>query len=244
VVIPALNEAGNLPFVLPLIPTWVHEVILVDGRSTDGTRELARELYPSIRVIMQEGVGKGLALRSGLAAATGQIIVTLDADGSTDPGELPAFVAALLGGADFVKGSRFLRGGKTEDMPLYRRLGNSFFVAAVRLLFGGAFTDLCYGYNGFWARVVPRLGLDCDGFEVETLMNVRALRAGLTVVEVPSFEHRRVCGAGRLRTIPDGWRVLRTILREAFRRPPDAACGPDLDVEPVVPQTQGASTAG
>jgi glycosyltransferase involved in cell wall biosynthesis len=244
VVIPALNEAGNLPLVLPLVPTWVHEVILVDGRSTDGTRERARELYPTIRVITQEGVGKGAALRSGFAAATGEIIVTLDADGSTDPGELPGFVAALLGGADFVKGSRFLGGGKTEDMPLYRRLGNSMFVAGVRLLFGGSYTDLCYGYNGFWARVVPLLALDCDGFEVETLMNVRALRAGLSVVEVPSFEHRRVCGQGRLRTIPDGWRVLKTILREAFRPPRDAARGPDLEVEPVVPQTQGASTAG
>jgi glycosyltransferase involved in cell wall biosynthesis len=219
VVIPALNEAENLAFVLPRIPNWVDEVVLVDGHSTDGTQQVARELYPSIRLITQEGTGKGDALRSGFAAASGEIVAMLDADGSTDPGELASFVEVLADGADFAKGSRFLDGGGTEDMPRYRQIGNWCFVAAVRVLFGGNYTDLCYGYNAFWARVLPLLDLDCDGFEVETVMNIRALRADLSIVEVPSFEHRRVYGTGRLRTIPDGWRVLKTILREAFSRP-------------------------
>ena len=143
----------------------------------------------------------------------------LDADGSTDPREIPAFVRALTDGADFAKGSRFMQGGGTADMPLHRKLGNWRFVAMVRLLFGGRYTDLCYGYNAFWSRVVPILELDGDGFEIETMMNVRALRAGLEVAEVPSFEHARVYGVGRLRTIPDGWRVLKTIFRERFRSP-------------------------
>ena len=214
VVIPALNEAENLPHVLPRIPNWVHEVILVDGHSTDNTVEIARQLWPDIRIIPQEGKGKGAALRSGFAAATGDIIVMLDADGSTDPAELPVYCAALRAGADFAKGSRFLQGGGTTDMPFYRRLGNWVFVLLVRLLFGGRYSDLCYGYNAFWRRVLPLLNLDADGFEIETMMNVRALRAGLKVVEVPSFEAERVHGVGRLRTIPDGWRVLKTIFRE------------------------------
>src|SRR5690242_3841803 len=83
VVIPALNEAENLPHVLPRIPAWVHEVILVDGHSTDATVAVARELRRDIRVIRQQGHGKGAALRSGFAAARGDIIVMLDADGST-----------------------------------------------------------------------------------------------------------------------------------------------------------------
>ena len=218
VVIPALNEAENLPHVLPRIPRWVAEVLLVDGHSTDETVAVARQLWPEIRVITQEGQGKGAALRSGFAAATGDIIVMLDADGSTDPAEIPAFVGTLLAGADFAKGSRFLQGGGTADMPFYRKLGNWGFVLSVRLLFGGSYSDLCYGYNAFWKRVLPQLQLDGDGFEIETMMNVRALRNGLKIAEVPGFETLRVYGTGHLRTIPDGWRVLKTIIREWFKR--------------------------
>jgi glycosyltransferase involved in cell wall biosynthesis len=219
VVVPALNEAANLPFVLPRIPTDVLEVILVDGHSTDDTVAVARALLPSVRIVPQQGRGKGAALRTGFAAARGDIIVMLDSDGSTAPEEIPAFVGALLDGADFVKGSRFLSGGGTTDMPFYRKLGNFGFVAVVRLLFGGRFTDLCYGYNAFWRRVMPVLALDGDGFEIETMMNVRALKAGLRVVEVPSYESPRIHGESNLRTIPDGWRVLKTIVRERFGSP-------------------------
>jgi glycosyltransferase involved in cell wall biosynthesis len=232
VVIPALNEAENLPHVLPRIPAWVREVLLVDGLSTDGTVEVARRLRQDIYIIQQEGRGKGAALRSGFAAATGDIIVMLDADGSTDPAQIPAFVGALLAGADFAKGSRFLQGGGTADMPLYRKLGNQGFVLAVRLLFGGNYSDLCYGYNAFWSSVVPLLNLDGDGFEIETMMNVRALRAGLKVAEVPSFEAARVYGEGRLKTIPDGWRVLKTIVKEWIRLYNRGASNGTLDAEP------------
>jgi glycosyltransferase involved in cell wall biosynthesis len=214
VVIPALNEARNLPLVLPRIPDWVDEVVLVDGNSTDGTLDVALQLRPSVRTVKQQGHGKGVALRTGFAAATGDVVVMLDADASMDPGEIDRFVQVLLAGADFAKGSRFLPGGGTADMPLYRKLGNWGFVGLVRLLFGGRYSDLCYGYNAFWAQALPLLNLCGDGFEIETIMNIRVLRAGLKVVEVPSFEAKRVYGTGRLRTIPDGWRVLRAIVRE------------------------------
>lgn len=223
VVVPARNEAANLPHVLPRIPNDVLEVILVDGESTDDTVQVARSVRPGIRIVQQYGRGKGSALRTGFAAARGDIIVMLDADGSTAPEEIPAFVRALVDGADFVKGSRFLPGGGTSDMQLYRKLGNAAFVGMVRLLFGGRYTDLCYGYNAFWRQVVPRLGLDGSGFEIETMMNVRALKLGLRVAEVPSFESHRIHGESNLRTIPDGMRVLRTILRERFSGPVPAA---------------------
>lgn len=217
VVVPAMNEADNLQYVLPLIPMDVHEVILVDGFSTDDTVRVAREVRPDVRIVTQRGRGKGAALRTGFDEATGDIIVMLDADGSTSPSEIPAFVGALLAGADFAKGSRFLQGGGTADMPLYRQLGNAGLTLAVRILFGGHFSDLCYGYNAFWRRVLPLLNLDGDGFEIETMMNVRALCVGLKVTEVPSFEHKRIYGKGRLRAIPDGWRVLKTIIKERWQ---------------------------
>jgi hypothetical protein len=109
-----------------------------------------------------------------------------------------------------------MAGGGTTDMPAYRKLGNFGFVAAVRTLFGGRYTDLCYGYMAFWRRVVPLLALDGTGFEIETMLGVRALKLGLRVVEVPSFESPRIHGESNLRTIPDGWRVLKTIVKERF----------------------------
>ena len=217
VVIPTLNEAANLPHVLPFIPTWVDEVLLVDGYSTDQTVAVARALLPDIRIVQQAGRGKGAALRTCFAVATGDIIVMLDADGSTDPREIPAYVGALLAGADYAKGSRFAQGGGTEDMTVLRRLGNSFFVLLVRALFGERFTDLCYGYNAFWTRFLPVLDPDVDGFEIETLLNLRARRARLNIREVPSFEYNRKYGESHLKTWPDGWRVLKTIIRERLK---------------------------
>jgi len=124
VVVPTYNEAENLPHVLPLIPDWVYEVILVDGLSVDNTVEVAQEIYPSIRVVLERQRGKGRALLAGCVAARGDIIVTIDADGSNDPAEISRFVGALISGADFAKGSRFLQGGGTSDMPFYRKAGN------------------------------------------------------------------------------------------------------------------------
>ncbi len=214
VIIPTLNEAKNLPFVLPRVPTWVEEIIIVDGFSKDGTPEVAKLLHPKVRVVPEGKRGKGNALRRGFTEARGDIIVTLDADGSTLPSEIGRFVRTLRDGADFVKGSRFLQGAGTSDMGWLRRAGNSGLTLLVKMLFGGSYSDLCYGYNAFWRDVLPLLDLDATGFEIETMMNVRALQAGLRVVEVHSFESERIHGESNLRTFPDGWRVLRTILRE------------------------------
>ena len=221
VVIPTLNEARNLPYVLPAIPPDVHEVILVDGRSTDGTPDVARSLLPSVRILEEPRPGKGAALRTGFLAATGDIVVMLDADGSADPAEIPRFVQALVEGADLAKGSRFLKGGGSADITRLRALGNRGFTVLVRVLFGGRYTDLCYGYNAFWRSVGPLINLDVPGFEVETLLNITALRHGLKVTEVASYEHARIHGLSNLRAFPDGWRVLRTIIRERLSpRPP------------------------
>jgi glycosyltransferase involved in cell wall biosynthesis len=235
VVVPTLNEAANLPYVLPQLPRYAEEVVLVDGHSTDDTLEVARRLCPEIRVVLANVRGKGAALQHGFSACSGDIIVMLDADGSNDPAEIPRFVGALLSGADFAKGSRFLQGGGTADMPFYRKAGNRVFVWLVRFLFGSRYSDLCYGYNAFWRDVVDDLDLDGNGFEIETMMNIRALRGGLHIVEVPSFEDERIHGESKLATIRDGWRVLRTIFseRRRMRRSEAPTALPEPELETV-----------
>jgi glycosyltransferase involved in cell wall biosynthesis len=218
VVMPTLNEAPNIPHVFETIPEWVHEVILVDGHSTDGTVAVARRLRPEVRVIHQAGTGKGNAMAAGCAAATGGIIVLIDADGSTDGSEMQSFVSALAAGADFAKGSRFAHGGGSSDITWPRRLGNRLLDALVNLIYGTHFTDLCYGYNAFWAKHRDAIVADWQGFEVETLMNVRAAKAGLRIQEIPSHERSRIHGTSNLRTLRDGWRVLKVIVRERPRR--------------------------
>jgi hypothetical protein len=214
VVIPARNEAANLPYVLNRLPAGLFEVILVDGDSTDGTADVARALYPGIRLVGQNGRGKGNALMCGFKQSRGDIIVMLDADGSTDPAEISRFVNALLDGADLAKGSRFLQGAGSSDITFLRTLGNSVLRTIVNRMFGTRYSDLCYGYAAFWADCLHRLELDCDGFEVETLMNIRAARHGLRIAEVPSFESPRIHGSSNLRVTRDGLRIVRTIARE------------------------------
>jgi glycosyltransferase involved in cell wall biosynthesis len=223
VVIPTLNEAENLPHVLATLPAETFELVLVDGWSVDGTSTVAREHYPNVRIVSQQGRGKGDALQAGFAACSGDVIVMMDADGSTDGREIERFVAALLDGADYAKGSRFMAGGGSEDITVLRRTGNRVLCGLVNRLFGTSYTDLCYGYNAFWRSALPAIAPDCCGFEVETLLNVRAAKAGLRVVEVPSVEHCRLHGKSKLRPFRDGLRVLRTILNEWERRPIPAA---------------------
>jgi glycosyltransferase involved in cell wall biosynthesis len=218
VVIPTLNEAENLKWLLPRLPDWLDEILIVDGCSTDATIAVAKELRPEVKIVLETRRGKGAALRAGFEAATGDIIVMMDADGSMHPDEIIRYVAALMTGADFAKGSRFMQGAGTSDMTLFRRTGNLGLTLAVRSLYGSSFSDLCYGYMAFWRRHVPLLRSDCDGFEIETLINIRALKGKLKIVEVASYESDRIHGTSNLRAIPDGWRVLKTILRERVGR--------------------------
>lgn len=230
IVIPARNEARNLEIILPELPV-VHQVILVDGHSTDGTIETALRVMPGIEVVRQSRKGKGNALACGFAAVTGDIVIMFDADGSANPAEIPAFIGALLAGADVAKGSRFAPGGGSEDITLFRSLGNHGLNFITNVLLGTHYTDLCYGYNAFWAYVLPHLELPDitlpphsdghmhwgDGFEIETVLNCRISAAEMKITEVASVERLRIFGASNLNAIRDGFRVLQTIWSERQR---------------------------
>ena len=230
------------------MPTDVDEIVFVDGHSSDDTVVVARQLWPSATHVVQTRKGKGNALACGFAAATGDIIVMIDADGSTDPLEIPRYVAALVSGADFAKGTRFIQGGGSADITKFRRLGNWGLNTLVNLLFRTKYTDLCYGYNAFWRRCMDAMqlpGIDLvdaqwgDGFEIETMINVRVAASSLAIAEVCSYEENRLHGVSNLNAVSDGFRVLRTIRREYFaiRRTGRAdrayrALRPDTSAEP------------
>jgi len=214
VIIPTLNEAGNLPFVLNTIPEWVDEIIVVDGRSTDDTERIARLLNPGVKVVHELTPGKGAALRAGLGAASGAYLIALDADGSMDGSRIGDFYAALQGGAEYVKGSRFATGGGSADITRIRRFGDWGICLLMRLLFGARFSDDSYGYFAVRADRLSDIRIDTNGFEVETLINVRAHRAGLRIVEVPCFEGNRINGVSTLSAFRDGLRIGKFLFRE------------------------------
>jgi glycosyltransferase involved in cell wall biosynthesis len=214
VVIPTLNEAMNLPWVLRRMPSYVDEVVIVDGRSLDSTVDVARALRLDVVVVSEPQAGKGFAVRAGLAAASGDIIVMLDADGSMDPQEIGWFISPLQHEFDFVKGSRYVTGGGSEDITLLRSAGNRTLTRLANLVLHSNYSDLCYGYIAMRRECLQILELESEGFEIETELIVRASRAGLRIAEVPSNELTRISGNSNLHTFRDGWRVLRTLARE------------------------------
>lgn len=244
VVIPAKNEARNLRHVFASIPAWVDEIVLVDGHSSDDTVAVARQLCPRVKIVSQKGQGKGDALQAGFEACKGDIIVMLDADGSTDGAEIARFIGALTTGADFAKGSRFASGGASDDITMARRYGNWIFITLVNRMFGTRYTDLCYGYNAFWARHLPALAVDCDGFEIETVMNIRAAKVGLKIHEIPSHEHARVHGESNLRILRDGWRIARVIMRERFSGRTQRQVQRSISSVSEIPETQVVAAQG
>lgn len=215
-----MNEAENLGYVLPRIPAWVDEVLLVDGHSSDGTTEVAKQLRPDILVLLQPGKGKGLAIRHGVAQAQGEIVVTLDADGTTNPEDMERFVHPLFEGYDFVKGTRLTQ-GRPPKMPLHRWFGNWLLAATANLLFATRYTDICSGYNAFWKQHFSKLDLNYAGSEMEQEMLVQLRDKKLRVAEVFHFDAGRIAGVSQTETIPadaiKGLLDLWVIVKERFR---------------------------
>jgi len=230
VVIPAKNEARNIGWVLERMPSYVDEVIIGDVLSTDGTLEVAKLIAPDVLVVHEPRPGKGAAMRAGMAVARSDCIVVMDADGRMDPMEIHLYVDALAEGADLAKGSRFVEGGGSTDITRLRQFGNAQLLALANALFRTDFTELCYGFMALRHSAIPRLALDADGFEIETQIVTRAVRVGLRISEVPSHEAPRRYGESNLRTFRDGWRVLRTMLREWRTSVPEGAPATALTV--------------
>jgi len=211
-----LNEEEALPHVLPRIPDWVDEVLLVDGHSTDNTVTVAKRLRPDVRIVHQAKRGKGDALKYGIEQANGAIIVTLDADGTTDPQDMPRFVEPLLRGYDFVKGSRFAL-SRPVGKPRHRIFGNWVIVTTHNILYRTNYTDLCSGYNAFWKQAIARIDLSGWADQEEPLLNARVRKAGLKVLEVGHHDKGRTDGETKQPSWRQGSGAIRTVIRERFR---------------------------
>jgi glycosyltransferase involved in cell wall biosynthesis len=208
-----LDEERNLPLVLPFIPDWVDEILMIDGNSTDNTINVARELCPRICILFQKGRGKGDAMKFGFEQAQGDIIVTLDADGATDPRDMSRFVDPLLNGYDFVKGTRLLENSDWQGR-WHRWFVNKCFVILTNLLYGSQFSDLCSGYNAFWRNKILSLKFSDNGYENEPLLYIRSMKAGLKISETSFKDHGRFHGMSKELALRQGWITLKTIIRE------------------------------
>jgi glycosyltransferase involved in cell wall biosynthesis len=223
IIVCTLNEAPNLPYVLPKIPDWVDEILLVDAHSEDATVEIAKQLCPRIRVLYQTGKGKGDALKLGINEAKGEIIVTIDADGETPPEYIESFVKPLLEGNDFAKGSRLFR-KRPSKMPGYRWFGNKVLAYTCNILYGTRFSDICCGYNSFWKKEFLKLDLSYPNNEIgcsmEQRMIVRAKKAGMKIKEVPICSDGRIAGksviGGIKQSVTQGFRDWFVIIEERF----------------------------
>ncbi len=217
--IPTLHEKKNIGNLLNSLAENVpglKEIIVVDGGG-DGTAEVAAAL--GVRVILQEAVGKGDALRQAFASNfSGDVVVTIDADGSNRPEEIPRLVKAVQNGASIAKGSRFLKGGGSTDLSRIRKIGNYLFVHLVNLIWPGDYTDLCYGFVAFRRDALMKLAplLESKHFEIETEICIKARKLRLKVVEVPSIELKRRHGTSKLRGVHDSVRIMKTVIRELF----------------------------
>jgi len=222
VVVPAKHEADNIREILPYLSSY-YEVIVVVSEDDHESAEAARTALPSAKVMYQTRKGKGNALACGFEQVNGDVIVTFDIDGSADPHEIPRFVDALTKGADLAKCSRFTAGGGSQDITQFRSFGNYGLNLLASGLTGTRFTDLCYGFNAFWADQLPMLCLPDsaaagpqfgDGFEIEAMIIGRFAIAKAIIIEVPSYEYDRYYGESNLNAVKDGFRVLGTLLRD------------------------------
>jgi glycosyltransferase involved in cell wall biosynthesis len=229
-----MNESATLTSIIDSVPTYVDEIIVIDGRSKDNTFEIASN-HPRVnKVLRQRSRGKGAALSLGFAMATCDLVAIIDADGSMDPAELKDFLN-MFPQAEIVKGSRSKKlGGTSADLTIFRDLGNRVLTKICNFWFKENWTDLAYGYAVVDRKALGKLGLSSydemgsvfghksygQGFEIEALIFCRSSKWGFRVLEVASAEHRRISGSSNLRAIRDGFRVLSAIIIEKNRSKP------------------------
>jgi glycosyltransferase involved in cell wall biosynthesis len=233
VIVPTRNEAKNLEIVLPAIAAVrpaVHEIIVVDGNSTDGSIDVARRVLPSVKRSPRPARARATRWRAGSPPPPGDVVVMFDADGSPTRPRSPRSWPRSSRAPTSPRAAASHPAAAATTSPCCAAAATRGLNGVANTLFGTAYSDLCYGYNAFWADLLPLLDLPPieapataagmlwgDGFEIETVLNCRVAAAGLRITEVPSVERQRMFGETNLRTFADGARVLRTLIAEHRR---------------------------
>lgn len=217
-VIPAKNEAENICEVIDRAIPYCDELIVVDGHSTDDTRELA-ESYGA-RIVLDNKKGKGDAIRVGADAATHNIVVFMDADGSHDPGDIPSLAEPIKkGNADLVIGSRG-RGGSDElhgDVEkLLRMVGGDLILIGINLRWKQTLTDSQNGFRAIRKDVICSLGLTENITTIEQEMTMKCLKKGYIVDEVPTHEFARKYGDSTIRLRRVWFRYIYSFIKNLF----------------------------
>jgi len=218
VVIPVFNEEVTVGNVVTRTKKTLeqlgvsYEILVVDDGSDDRSADIAQEL--KAHVLRKAHQGKGFALRSGFRQAKGELVVTLDADGSHQPEEIPLVLQYIRENkADFVIGSRFLNSeaNKTK-IPKINRTGNRMFNDLIGYITGVKISDSQSGFRAIRSSLIKRMKLSSHGYEVESEMLVKALRMGARVAETPISFDQRTVGSSKLDPIRDGARILYAII--------------------------------
>jgi glycosyltransferase involved in cell wall biosynthesis len=222
-----LNEIDGVRAIMPRIsPDWFDQILILDGGSTDGTVEWARD--HGYTVYVQRRPGIRFAYLEALPLIEGDAVVSISPDGNCDPVFLPRLVAKLREGYDLVIGSRYLDGMKSDDDDLVTAFGNWLFTRTVNLLYGANYSDVMVIYRAFTKSLIYDLGLDRDEsytlperlfgtvISWEPLMSVRAAKRGKRIGEVPVGEPKRIGGERKLQVLRWGAAYYFQVWKERF----------------------------
>jgi len=225
--VPTLNEAVGMRSIMPKVKKeWVDQILIVDGKSKDGTAEIAREM--GYDVVVQQSPGIRGAYMDALPFIKGDIILTFSPDGNSIAELIPVCIAKVKEGYDMVIVSRYAQGAKSYDDDAVTAFGNKLFTGCINLLHGAKYTDAMVIYRAYPKKLIYDLDLDKDSsysFEEklfktkiswEPLLSIRVAKRRLQVIDIPGDEPVREGGERKLQVLKWGAAYMFEIWREIF----------------------------
>lgn len=211
--VPTLNEIDGMKAIMPQVKkSWVDEILVLDGGSTDGTVEYAKS--KGYRVVMQKSKGITNASREGIKAATGDYIIAFSPDGNSLPEIIPQLVKKINEGYDMIIGSRYLKDSKSDDDDVVTAFGNWMFTKMINICFGGKYTDTLVMLRAYRKDIVKQLHINVQRAGLEPILSIRCAKEKLKVTEIPASEPKRIGGKRKMHPLLNGFDILRLIVAE------------------------------